>query len=60
MTNQLGNDLRAHREKCGKCTKVTACDDYIAITNTATAQRVIREGPVMGHTRLSILEAEAR
>ena len=57
MTNQLGRDLEAHRDACDKCTLINACDGYLAITNAATALRVIREGPRGEYTRLSVQEA---
>jgi hypothetical protein len=56
--NQLGDALRAHRQECDWCTADRACLAYIDIASSFTRSRVIREGPVMGHTRLSVREAK--
>ena len=60
MVNQLGRDLQAHRQSCSLCSDTAACDGYLGIAREAIAKRVVREGPRMGHTRLSIQEAEHR
>ena len=51
----LGKALRAHRDMHPGCDR--HCTEYLAITNRATEQRVIQEGPVAPHTWLSIREA---
>jgi hypothetical protein len=51
----LGKALRAHRvahQDCG-----LGCREYLAITDRATAERRIYEGPVHGHSWLSVREA---
>ena len=55
--NALGRALEAHLEGCAWCTADRACTEYLEITRDFTARRVIVEGPRMGHTRLSVLEA---
>jgi hypothetical protein len=51
----LGKALRAHRDMHPGCDR--HCQEYLAITNQATATRVIQEGPVARHTWLSVREA---
>lgn len=53
----LGRALREHRETCRECAPGHACREYIAITNRATAERQIYEGPLHAHTWLSVREA---
>jgi hypothetical protein len=57
MENDLGRALRAHRRDCPVCSGTTACDRYIGIAVRFTGQRVVREGPRMAFTRLSVQEA---
>jgi hypothetical protein len=40
-----------------KFSQALSCKAYISIVNQATATRVIREGPRMPHTWLSVQEA---
>lgn len=62
----LGKALRMHKESCLHCqedaarpkfSQALSCPDYIAIVNQATDQRRIYEGPMHGHSWLSVREA---
>ena len=56
--NGLGRALRAHRKTCDKCPteRGWCCREYLAISRSFTARRVVVEGPRHRHTWLSVRE----